>query len=628
MKKGKKLKVLALLLALVMVAVSFAACGDADRGNNQGDAAPEAGAAGDEAAGDEAAVEEGAETPEEPEPPLEGIDEPEEGFYVDANGNIRFYETRHISVGIWNRVAEIESHETYWADWIREQMLEVHNVQVEVVPIPRWPEDEFQSTLLSAGEAPDIGVSFNIGMINTMAQMGGIVNLAPYLREYREFLPNMFDQVTETNVFWNYNPNTDELWNIAGRRATEGLQNSNTFIRQDWLEALDLPVPNSREEFADTLRAFRDRASELPGVGQEVRIYVPSEEEGEDGTYRVTILREEDIVPYLLGQDTGWGIKGLVESFIPDDITEREYFVRNFDARSFMHEDATREALRVANQWFNEGLIWQDFVISTNEDGSDLIRLGKVGVFTGNWDSPYRAHTGYTRIMRENIGEDATWIPINPFENNAGNHVMYASPPVDRFVFFSIDNTEIFASLLYLDFMTRPVTLNFLQFGIEGVHHYINEDGIRAMLPIDDIPTNMLMSGPRNFDITLLMNGLWSDLIDRENALAHAALAYPGVAPELVMKSFNMTVDASRVWQNVTHRHINAEDGMDLPLRDMRDQIYHRLIANTDPANFDAEFDREYSAYLQMGAAAIMAERDEAWVEAFGDVDFQPPRED
>jgi putative aldouronate transport system substrate-binding protein len=543
-----------------------------------------------------------------------------EGLYIDDNGNYRFTDTRTISVGVWNRVDEIDADATIWADFIREQMLEVHNIEVIIEPVPRWTEGEFQAALLSANAAPDIGYTFDAELITTMAEMGGMINLAPYLREYGSILPNLFDQVTHTNIFWNYYAGTDTLWSITGRRASEGIQHTNTFIREDWLEALDLPIPNSVEEFEETLFAFRDRANELPGVGETVRIYIPSEEEDEEGTYHETLLGEEEIIPYLIGQDVGWWSLGLIESFIPSDVTERDWFVHGFDDRRFMWEDPMRQSLRILNNWYHEGLMYDGFHMIDDQQAHDFIRLGMVGAFHSTWDQPYRPGDAWTRIMQENIGEDARYIPINPFENDAGIHQMYASGPTDRFVYFPTTNEEVIASLLYLDFMNRPETLNFLQFGIEGTHHQVLDGGIIEMLPGDDWSPQERFSGARNFDINPLMNGIWFDIIDQDRALASAALGYPGVEPELIMESFDMAISNSIVFGNAITRTRQAEIGMVTPLRDQRDAMMHRLIVSVTPEDFDAEFESEYQRYLGMGAAAILEERLEAWIETFGDV--------
>jgi hypothetical protein len=519
--------------------------------------------------------------------------------------DLKFVDARTISVGLWNRVEDVEAGDTIWAKRIAEQLLEKHNIIVKWEPVPRWDETEFQSTLLSAQSAPDVGYSFNAGMITTMAQMGAVYNLYPFLQQYEDLLPNLYAQVTEDNIFWNFDTAKEEMFNIAGRRATEGIQNTTTFIREDWLDALGLPVPTSTAEFEATLLAFRDRASELPGVAEGV-------------------LSESDIIPYIITEDAAWDARGLMDSFISNDVTEREWFVYGFDDRRFMFKDAMKDGLRVLNHWYNEGLLWNDFALSNVNDGQDLIRLGAVGALHANWDLPFRSGDGWTRTMRENINENANYIAINPFENDKGVQRVFAAGPVDRFVFFPTTNNEVLASLLYLDFMSTPEILNFLQFGIEGTHHEVNADGILQMLPSENWPLDEQMSGSRNFDITLLVNGVWYDLVDRDRAVETASLGYPGIESEAVLEVFNLALENTQVFRNALTRIRTSEEGKSIPLIDQRNQIIHRLIAGTNPANFDAEFEREYAIYMELGGTAIIEEREQAWIETFGDVDSMP----
>jgi len=616
MKKNKLWLFLSLFAVLVLV---LAACGDSDDTAGTGDTTPNA-------------TEGTAATPADPDVDLHsnpvfaahGLDE-----------NFRFVEPVTISVGLWNRVADVEADETMWADWIREELLATHNIIVDFQPTPRWGEDDFQSTLLSAQEAPDVGYTFNNGMVTTIAGMGGIHNLYPYLTTYRDMLPNMFEQVTETNIFWNLNAETHELWTIAGRRASEGVQNTATFIRQDWLDILDLPIPNTLQEFEDTLIAFRDNVDQLTGVGNEVRVrsYFDTPEGGwgdtpnEEGyrfEYHYSTLTADRIVPYLVTTDVGWDARGLFDSFIPNAVTEREWFVYGFDDRRFHFEEAMREGLRVLNHWFHEDLLWDDFVISEVSDGQDLIRIGAVGAFHGNWDTPFRPGDGFTRTMRENVGEEATFVAINPFENDANVRRKFASGPVDRFAFLPTTNDNVIASLLYLDFMNRPDTLNFLQFGVEGLHHEVLPSGAFAMLPNDDWEPRENFSGGRNFDINPLMNGVWFDLIDESRALETAAFGYPGIAPEIVMEAFDLAVNNAQVFRNVITRERPTEEGMPIPLREFRDGVFARLIVTSTPDSFDADFTREYQAYMNLGADRIIEDRAAAWYELFGNADEMP----
>ncbi|MCL1995042.1 MAG: sugar ABC transporter substrate-binding protein [Defluviitaleaceae bacterium] len=517
--------------------------------------------------------------------------------------NLRFLDTRTITVGLWDRANDRvpDFALSYWAEWVQAQILQDHNINVEWVTIPRWTEGEFQSTLLAAGTAPDIGYTFNNPMVTTMAGMGGIINQYPLLNQYRDLLPNLYDLLQE-NVYWNLDPTTQELWSLTGRLIQDG--RIVTFIREDWLNTLNLPIPTTLQEFENTLIAFRDNAELLLGANA------------------------HNMIPFRLEHDTGWSSGLIIESFIPSNVTEREWFVRGFDDRRFMWEEPVRETTRVLNRWFHEDLLWNDFFLHEPGDpiGDDQVRLGFVGSFIVNWDMPFRGADQLTTMMQENVGPEANWIPITPFVNDAGQVRKFFPNPTDRFIFFPVTNQEPLASLLYLDWISRVDVREFLAFGIEGVHRYTLADGGIALLAEEEgvhaWPDNQFIPSLRNFDITMTVNGI--DLGDPYLSVATLATGYPGIPPAAVMAARNAGLDNAYWFRQVQTRVIAAEEGMSTPLAFERDFIFHQLVANTAMADFDAAFDSLYGNYLAMGAQAIMDERNQAWIEQFGDVDTMP----
>jgi putative aldouronate transport system substrate-binding protein len=517
---------------------------------------------------------------------------------IDGEDVLRFTNTRNITVGAWNRSPDRMPHisESYWADWIRAEMLRLHNVQVEFIEIPRWEEVQFMAQLLAIGEAPDVAFTFEYATVQALADMDGIMDLAPLVVSYRDLMPSFYNLQGPDNIWWNRDPQVGTLWAFAGRHYASDLRIA-TFVREDWLEALGLDRPTTLQEFEDMLIAFRDNATLLLG---------------DDAAH---------MIPFQPTQDVTWTADPVITSFIPHDITDREWYVYGFDDRRFTMP-GIKEGIRVLNRWYNEGLIWRDFSLHDANDpiAADLLMLGFVGSFSGNWDIAFRAQPGLITNLQENAGPQARLVPVASFPNDAGEIRFQVPHGTDRSVFFPATNTEPVASLLYLDFVSRPEVREFLMFGEYGIHYERDADGGLVHIPPEDIPDNWIFPVIRNFDLLPTFNGV-PPLNNPEYAtLAHT---FPGVDPQVVMETIDIGLRYAWVGPRAVTRMVLAEAQFGGGLSDIRDAAVNQAIV-APIADFDRVFDAGMENYMASGGRAIIDERHIAWVETFGDTDWLP----
>jgi len=324
----------------------------------------------------------------------------------------------------------------------------------------------------------------------------------------------------------------------------------------------------------------------------------------------------DKMVPFSIGYDVGWRADHLLGSYIPNDITDKDLYVNGFDDRRLL-EPGIKEGVRKLNQWYNEGLIWKDF--SLYSQGGDptednMIKAGYVGAFAHNWDYPYRdGENGITANLNRLVGEDAAFIAVEPFKNDAGLYRKYLSPPIDRKVFFPSTNKEPVASLLYLDWISKQENRVFLQIGEEGVTHTTQPDGsISIMAATGD----SIMNSPNNIDYTITINGL--DLGSPELTVKSIAQGYAGVDPSYIEKAYAANKRDVRIIKQPSIGAVAAEEGMDEPLKAKRDVLFNTAIV-ASPDQFDAVFDAGMKDYLNSGGQAIIDGRAEQWNKFFGD---------
>ncbi|MCQ2524001.1 MAG: extracellular solute-binding protein [Lachnospiraceae bacterium] len=573
-----KKKVLSVLLAATMV-LSLAACGE--KAPSTSTSTPDS---------TEASVSTEA-------PASTDVAAPEAPAEVEGMKDGKFVETRHISVEVYDRDGATPANDNVWTDWIKAQMLEKYNVEVEFVAVPRWTEVDQINNLLAAGTAPDICYTYDYPTIQTYATMGGVQDLAPVISQYKDMLPNLFGWLGEENIYMDLDPVEGTLWCVEGRR--NNIYRINTFVRADWLEKLGIAEPTTRAEFEAMLVAFRDNAETLLGADA------------------------DKMVPFSVSYDIGWRAANLIESFMDPAISDKDYYVNGYDDRKFT-EPGTKEAVRVLNGWYNDGLIWKDFALYASGDTSedDMIKAGYVGAFMHNYDYPFRnGADSINAVLGATYGEGAKFVAVDCFEDKNGNYTKYSySPAGDRKAFFPTTNDEPLASMLYLDFISTQSTVEYLQKGEEGINHKVLDGGAIAIQAVDEANVAYTQNSGNNIDLTMTTNGL--RLATDELTNASLAYTYANVDPADVVKAMTVAFRDHKVPISVSVGEISAETGVS-NLTDKRDATFDNAVIAA-PADFDSVWDAGMAEYLSAGGQDIMDERLAKWIAVYGDALMLP----
>ena len=503
----------------------------------------------------------------------------------------KFSETKHITVEVYDRGNDggTDPTDNMYTEYIKKGMLEDHNVEVEFVAVPRWTETEEINNLLASGGAPDICLTYSYPTIQTYANMGGVTDLKPLMDQYGSELTNLNDWLGDTNIYWDLDDEKGTLWAIEGKRANN--RRINTFMRKDWLDKLGLEEPKTKEEFYEDICAFRDNAKELLGKDA------------------------DKMVPFSVSFDVGWRAALLIESEMDPDITDKEFYINGFDDRK-LTQNGTKEAMKTLNKWYNEGLLWNDFALYTAGDSTedDMMKAGYVGAFQHNWDYPFRGGDDSIQAnLKRIVGDDAKYVAVDCFENSKGETLKYVdSTAGDRKIFFPTTNDEPLASLLYLDWISAPEHIKYLQIGDEGVTHNVLDDGAIECIAATGDP---IMNSGNNIDYTITCNGL--SLGDDDLTLLSMAHSYPSCDPADVQQALDYAATNNKIAKNVKVPEVVAENGMGEALSSKRDVVFDTALA-AKPADFDKVWDQGIADYLSAGGQAIMDERTEKFEAKYG----------
>ena len=491
-----------------------------------------------------------------------------------------------LTVLTWDRGGEghQNSADNFFTRWIAEQVKEELDMDVTFFAIDRWTEHELLPAMFAAGTMPDLAMTWNGGLVQTFGRQGGILDMNPLLQDHLPNLPNLEGWLD--NLLWqNQDPSSGEIFSIMQRRPSSALARTGTYIRADWLETLGIPLPTTHDEFLDALRAFRDNAD---------------------------VLGVTSMVPLVMTRDVRWRASTLLESFIDPNMTDDEKFI-HFIGNRFLLFPGYEDGVRMLNLMYNEGLIFQDFMLHEGDEFTDNLTIaGQVGAYIHNWDNLWRNTPDIMNRLNE-IDPNARFEPIDPFPNPETGLTQKINYEAHGFhVFIPATSQNPVGALYYLDWMSKLENRLFLQTGLEDIHHEVAEvEGmeIRIGITADPFgPYRMYSSG--NVDLTLVI-GFPPDFGSvRANALA-ASFSYPGIAPDLVVESMEIAL------LNGTQMPVITVPG-GLPFGNEFEPTYQDMTSTalvtaiTAPIDqFDAVWQQQVDQILAAGAQQAMDERRE-----------------
>ncbi len=260
----------------------------------------------------------------------------------------------------YNTIDEVEAYQ---------ELERLTNIHVEYTTILGSAATEKFGLLLASGDYPDI---VDVGAGSGLVQYPGgddagiddgiwrdLTDLVPiYMPNYRELInqnenarrESITDQGRYAGIYMlrcKYGSIEDKEIEIVAEPSWLGM-----VVRKDWLDELGLEIPVTVDDLYNVLVAFKEAGYGRLGMAGNGMIHAN--------------------VPYVLG---AWGVTN--EFYIEEDKATVGYGPVT---------DEYREYCSMMNKWYEEGLIYQDFMsndIGTN--GNTLWANGTLGVYAAGW---------------------------------------------------------------------------------------------------------------------------------------------------------------------------------------------------------------------------------------------------
>ncbi|GGD85093.1 extracellular solute-binding protein [Paenibacillus nasutitermitis] len=153
--------------------------------------------------------------------------------------------------GLWDMPAGVDPNDNKWTDIFKEAF---PNVDIEWILAPRDAAQfgQKKQMLMGAGDFPNLVLATKTDMIN-WANNGMILPVDDLIEQYVPNLKRYLSEEDMLNVTY-----MGKKYLIPG--PVSSLQNpSVTYIRKDWLDKLQLPMPETPEQFMNVMKAFTEQ---------------------------------------------------------------------------------------------------------------------------------------------------------------------------------------------------------------------------------------------------------------------------------------------------------------------------------------------------------------------------------
>jgi len=455
--------------------------------------------------------------------------------------------------------------DNFMTRYIQEQFGNPNRIKVEFVTIPRSEEVGRLDMLLAANQAPDIVFTYDMPLFYKYASQGKLTDLAPYIGKYGRDLERVLGEEILSEGLIN-----GKQLAIPARRVLRA--HSTSVIRQDWLDMLGLPLPETTEQFYGTLVAMKEK---LPGLlGHDI---IPW---GQFGYYHTVAVR------YAFWD---W-----------DRITEEDLY-----AKPSWIMPGNKEAFRFLNKMYNEGLLRRDFALDqfSQQFRKDVVN-GRVGGGTTNTNEP--VYMGYLADLHAR-DPDAVLTPIDPFASPDGRTPKPMLEKTGMYIMVPSNSKNVEAAVKYLNWMAQPEHYTTLQNGIPGVTYEL-KDGLPVMLDNDETKRTLY----NYFDYCIILNGKFVSPEDPElNVRANVVFdpRYESFTRKSLEYAMKDTVETPKI-----KVILESEIKYGSILREKDEKIFVKVVTAPTEA-FDAVYDEEVAAYMRMGGQQVMEEKRAAYRE-------------
>lgn len=410
-------------------------------------------------------------------------------------------------------------------------------------------EREAFNLMVASGDLPDIIRYSKPKDLDTLGSDGGLIDLndlidkyAPNIKKFWAENPQMKKEAVAVDGKIYYIPYyTDIIKNKAGPVY---------FIRRDWLNKLNLPVPKTIDDYYKTLVAFRNNDPNGNGKKDEIPFF----NRINDTTHAIEVLLDifQIRYPWYMTQDNKVVYSASTEEF--------------------------KNVVVELAKWYKEGLIDPEYFTRDLKTAREYFFGNDIGGVTIDWAST----ASYMTSLKDKV-PNLDLIVILPPEINGVSKMVRPRPIAAGGWGISSKAKDPVAIIKYFDYWFTPEGRRLWNFGIEGTHY--------NMVNGSPVFTDLVLNNPEGkppLQVLYSVGAQWEIGVPQDYEY-EKQLSLPVVIDGYKLYADNDIVESIMLPDSLkyTQEEIKEFSRLDAQLKDYSDEMTQKWIMGASDINKD-----------------------------------------
>ena len=346
--------------------------------------------------------------------------------------------------------------EDTWTDPVAQMITEKTGVTLKM-DYPADSNDNRIELMVATGEYPDF--VFAKGSVSTLIRNDALIDMSDLIDEYGPNIKKLYGDEYENLRYSSEDPSIYQL--CSDKVQEETLETSGTAQLQ-WavLQENQYRIPYTLEEYTQMIRDYMEKYPMIngkPAIG-------------------ISIVCSDWHWYTMLSNPSGY-MNGSADNgqWIVDDEKQKVYYKHAADGQ--------KEYYKWLNEMYNEGILDPEFATQTHEDFVLKVAEGRVlGLLDEEWD-----YTGAEISLRADGQEEHTYagLPVTIDRSVKCPSLKQQNLAVGWGIGITKSCKDPVRAVRFLDWLCSDEAQILLNWGIEGVDYYYDENGKRCITEED-----------------------------------------------------------------------------------------------------------------------------------------------